>query len=98
MLRESDNKQDDKSDSSIRLRALLRGASNHGKRTDRPNLFYPLLFEKVSGKFLGCGPVLDITQNKNEYIPPNGSVAMWPIASNGTDSAKQPSGSLPFIL
>lgn len=85
MLRESDNKQDDKSDSSIRLRALLRGASNHGKRTDRPNLFYPLLFEKVSGKFLGCGPVLDITQNKNEYIPPNGSVAMWPIASNGTE-------------
>lgn len=85
MLRESDNKQDDKSDSSIRLRALLRGASNHGKRTDRPNLFYPLLFEKVSGKFLGCGPVLDIAQNKNEYIPPNGSVAMWPIASNGTE-------------
>lgn len=85
MLRESDNKQDDKSDSSIRLRALLRGASNHGKRTDRPNLFYPLLFEKVGGKFLGCGPVLDITQNKNEYVPPNGSVAMWPIASNGTE-------------
>ena len=49
MLRESmDNSNSEKlyEDKSVRLRALLRQASNHGKRTDRPNLFYPLLFEK----------------------------------------------------
>ena len=51
MLKESDDdvKQEDKS---VRLRALLRQASNHGKRTDRPNLFYPLLFNGKTGKFI----------------------------------------------
>lgn len=88
MLRESvDNSNGEKlyEDKSVRLRALLRQASNHGKRTDRPNLFYPLLFEKKSGKFIGHGPVLDSLENKNSYIPPEGVVAMWPIGANGTE-------------
>mgnify|MGYP003365406234 CR=1 FL=1 len=70
---------------SIRLRALLRQASNHGKRTDRPNLFYPLLFEKETGKFVGHGPVLAITEDRNSYKAPSGTVAMWPIGSNGSE-------------
>lgn len=69
----------------IRLRALLRGASNHGRRTDRPNLFYPLLFNSRTGEFLGHGPIIDINQNRNNYFPPNGCVAMWPIAQNGEE-------------
>lgn len=88
MLRESmDNSNSEKlyEDKSVRLRALLRQASNHGKRTDRPNLFYPLLFEKKSGKFIGHGPVLDSLENRNSYIPPEGVVAMWPIGANGTE-------------
>ena len=72
-------------DKSIRLRALLRQASNHGKRTDRPNLFYPLLFEKKTGKFIGHGPVLSITENREDYIPPENTVAMFPIGANGTE-------------
>lgn len=83
MLRES--LANTTSKTSIRLRALLRGASNHGRRIDRPNLFYPLLFEKSTGKFAGHGPVLSITQNKDEYIPPDGLVAMWPIGSNNIE-------------
>lgn len=72
-------------DKTVRLRALLRQASNHGKRTDRPNLFYPLLFESNSGKFVGHGPVLDIAEDRNSYTPPEGTVAMWPIGANGTE-------------
>ncbi|WP_040197216.1 site-specific DNA-methyltransferase [Candidatus Soleaferrea massiliensis] len=72
-------------DRSVRLRALLRQASNHGKRTDRPNLFYPLIFKKDTGEFLGPGPVPNIEEDRNTYEPPEGTVAMWPIGSNGTE-------------
>lgn len=83
----SDNKNNDEKtkDLKVRLRALLRGASNHGKRTDRPNLFYPLIFDKNTGKFLGHGPVLPLDEKKESYEPPDGTVAMWPIGSNGTE-------------
>lgn len=84
MLRESlDNEDSDSRD--IRLRALLRGASNHGKRTDRPNLFYPLLFDKKTGKFLGHGEVPPLNYDRNDYKAPDGAVAMWPIGTNGTE-------------
>lgn len=65
----SDNKNNDEKtkDLKVRLRALLRGASNHGKRTDRPNLFYPLIFDKNTGKFLGHGPVLPLDEKKESY-------------------------------
>jgi adenine-specific DNA-methyltransferase len=69
----------DVDDRGIRWRALLRGASNHGKRTDRPNLFYPLLFDKQTGRFLKCGPVLKLNESRFDYVPPNDSVAMWPL-------------------
>ncbi len=84
MLREKEN-DDETEDKSVRLRALLRGASNHGRRRDRPNLFYPLLFDKNSGKFLGHGPVLAIDEDRNSYTPPENTVAMWPIATNGEE-------------
>ncbi len=86
MLRFSDeDSAKEGQDKSIRLRALLRGASNHGKRTDRPNLFYPLLFEKNTGKFMGHGPVLAIGVDRSSYVPPENMIAMWPIAVNGTE-------------
>ena len=69
----------------MRLRGLLRQASNHGKRTDRPNLFYPLLFEKETGRFLGHGPVLPLEESRDNYTPPDGAIAMWPLGSNGTE-------------
>ncbi len=84
MLRDnSDDKGDD--DKEIRLRALLRQASNHGKRTDRPNLFYPLLFDKNNGRFLGCGEVPPLDYDRNLYEVPKGAVAMWPLGTNGTE-------------
>ena len=85
MLRDNISAETDEEDKSVRLRALLRQASNHGKRTDRPNLFYPLLFDKNTGKFLGHGPVLNISDNRKDYIPPENAIAMWPLGSNGTE-------------
>lgn len=85
MLRESEGALGSGTDKTVRLRALLRQASNHGKRTDRPNLFYPLLFERNTGKFVGHGPVLGITEDRKRYTPPEGTVAMWPIGANGAE-------------
>ena len=84
MLRDNEVDSNDE-DKSIRLRALLRGASNHGKRSDRPNLFYPLLFDKRNGKFVGHGEVPPIDYDRNLYIPPKDTIAMWPIGANGTE-------------
>lgn len=85
MLRDIPQDDTDREDKSIRLRALLRQASNHGKRTDRPNLFYPLLFEKDTGRFVGPGSVLSINEDRNDYEAPQGTIAMWPIGSNGSE-------------
>lgn len=85
MLRNNSDDEIKGNNKSIRLRGLLRQASNHGKRTDRPNLFYPLLFEKETGKFIGHGPVLKVEENKDDYVPLKGTVAMWPLGSNGTE-------------
>lgn len=87
MLRSNSDETDDvdSKDKSVRLRGLLRQASNHGKRTDRPNLFYPLLFAKETGRFLGHGPVLALSDRREDYCPPENAVAMWPLGSNGTE-------------
>jgi len=83
MLRE--NFDEEMNDKEIRLRALLRQASNHGKRTDRPNLFYPLLFDKETGRFIGHGDVPPLEYDRHQYEAPKGTVAMWPIGANGTE-------------
>lgn len=85
MLRETTTTEEETEDKSIRLRALLRGASNHGRRKDRPNLFYPLLFKKDTGEFMGHGPVIPLDKDRHDYIPQDGFVAMWPIATNGEE-------------
>ena len=69
----------------VRWRALLRGASNHGRRRDRKDLFYPLLFDADSGAFKGYGPILNINERRESYIAPEGLKAMWPIAQNGEE-------------
>lgn len=84
MLRDYQENETTK-DNTIRLRALLRQASNHGKRSDRPNLFYPLLFDSDNGKFVGHGEVPPLNYDKSTYKAPEGTIAMWPIGANGTE-------------
>ncbi len=86
MLRSSnDTDTNNGNDKAVRLRGLLRQASNHGRRIDRPNLFYPLLFDEITGAFLGHGPVLQIEESRNDYVAPSGTIAMWPLGANGTE-------------
>ena len=69
----------------VRWRALLRSAGNHGRRRDRKDLFYPLLFDSKTGKFVGTGPILKLEEDRNSYIPPKGQTSMWPIGQNGEE-------------
>jgi adenine-specific DNA-methyltransferase len=69
---------------SVRWKSLLRSAGN-GLRTARPNLFYPLLFDEITGKFVGAG---DVLQNKlsRESVPfSNGMVQVWPLGKDGRE-------------
>ncbi len=77
MLRDSEQA----SVSQVRWKGLLRSAGN-GLRTARPNLFYPLVFEASSGRFLGAGEPLPVSQNRNSVRAESGTVLVWPLGTN----------------
>lgn len=63
---------------------VRRGAT--GKRSARPNLFYPLFFSKDNGKFVSTGQPLSKEQSRTEIVPPEGCFALFPISSNGDEA------------
>lgn len=66
--------------STVRWESLLR-SGNNGRRIDRPNLFYPVLFTK-DGKFVGCGESLPLNMSLSDYKAPEGQIAIFPRASD----------------
>lgn len=75
----------DFSDKGIRWKGLLRQASNHGRRIDRPNLFYPLFFDRASGKLVRIGDSPDVSVDRNTIVPNDNEVIMWPIGQDGSE-------------
>lgn len=77
----------------LRWADLLRAGSNT-QRQDSPNQFYPIFIRNTEN-----GPIFDSVgesyfgEDRNEVKPPNGSVAIWPIRSNGTEGNWQNSAS-----
>ncbi len=69
----------------IRWKGLLRQASNHGRRIDRPNLFYPLYFDKKTGKLLRIGNSPELSVDRNSIVAENNEVIMWPIGQDGSE-------------
>ena len=74
----------DFSKKSIRWKGLLRQASNHGRRVDRPNLFYPLYFDSDTGKLLRVGETIGNSIDRNTIIPNENETIMWPIGQDGS--------------
>lgn len=64
---------------------LIRRGAN-GRRSARPNLFYPLFFNKSDGKFNCTGRSLQISEDKASVIPPEGCFAVFPISENGDEA------------
>jgi len=62
---------------------LTRNGAN-GRRTARPNLFYPIFFNP-DGTFHSVGDVLPPDQDRSSVVPPFNTVAVFPIATDGTE-------------
>lgn len=68
----------------LRWVSLIRSGTNSA-RSDRPGLFYPILLDAVTGAFVAADESLPLTSSRGEFVPPAGTVAMWPIRENGTE-------------
>lgn len=72
---------------------MLKRTGTNARRADRPNLFYPIYlndnpdqpsFHSVGVPFYGSDPT--------EVIPPSGTIAVWPIRSDGSEGNWQING------
>lgn len=69
----------------VRWESLLR-SGNNGLRVDRPNLFYPIFFNKKTHEFAGVGEPLPLNISAVDYLAPDGLVAVWPRASDESEA------------
>lgn len=65
-------------------RGLLRGGSGP-LRSDRPNMFYPVLVNPTEGRIVGAGMPLAIEEDRESYQPPPGLLAVWPLKTGGVE-------------
>lgn len=70
-----------KRQSDVRWESLLR-SGNNGRRIDRPNLFYPVFFDERTHEFIGVGDPVPLEISADEYMAPDGLVAVLPRAAD----------------
>lgn len=63
---------------------LCRTGTN-SRREDRPGMFYPILVSEDGKRIVGLGNVLPLGENRNDFVPPKGSIAVWPIHTDGSE-------------
>ena len=68
----------------VHWEGLLRTGTNN-MRNDRPNLFYPVLVSEDGKKFIGAGNPLKLSDDRHSFIPPEGTLAIWPIHTDGSE-------------
>lgn len=69
----------------IKVWAQLIRTSANGPRTKRPNLFYPIFFNKFTGKYEGVGEPLPIDMPREDAYVPEGCFAVFPIRRDGLE-------------
>jgi len=79
MLRDATQKK-----TSVRWKSLLRSAGN-GLRTARPNLFYPIVFDRKNGQFIDAGKELPIEANRNSVKARDDTILVWPLGEDGRE-------------
>lgn len=73
---------------SVRWPSLLRSGSG-AQREESKLKFYPVLVDTRIGKIVGAGDVLPLSENRENYSPPKGLTAVWPIRKDGSDGRWQ---------
>ena len=64
--------------------AIRRGTAS-AERSARPNLFYPVFIDALTGKFCSVGQPLPLKESRGEVIFPANTIALWPVTSDGRE-------------
>jgi len=75
-------------DEAVRWERLIKG-SNEARRQDRPNLFYPVYIDPVAKRIVEIGAAPPADMPRDNVKTPDGLVAVWPLARNGTEKRWQ---------
>ncbi len=65
--------------------SAIRVGTGSALREARPGLFYPVLLDKEAGSLSAVGEPLGPDDRKEDYEPPAGTLAMWPLAADGRE-------------
>ena len=79
MLHESDQPRTE-----VRWAGLRRNGAN-GRRSARPNLFFPIFFNKSDGSWNSVGESLPKDLPRDQVAPPKGTFAVWPLGDQGQE-------------
>ena len=72
-------------DEPVTWESLIRRGTS-ARREDRPNQFFPFFIDPATRKIVGLGePLLPASVSREGIQPPAGTVAVWPIRSDGTE-------------
>lgn len=80
----------DKRTTKILWSMLVRTGTN-ARRVDRPNLFYPIFITEDGSAMHSAGDPPKLGVDRNTVIAPEGTVAIWPIRSDGSEGNWQAS-------
>ncbi|AYH20408.1 site-specific DNA-methyltransferase [Pectobacterium parmentieri] len=86
---DTDQSEEEAEIKTVRWGNLLRSGTD-AKRSDRKNQFYPIFLNAKTGKLHSVGePLLPETAIRDEIIPPEGTLAVWPIRKDGSEGRWQ---------
>lgn len=69
----------------IKVWAQMIRTSANGPRSKRPNLFYPVFFDKNTGRYVDVGDPLPVDMDRNEVNVPDNCFAVYPIRRDGLE-------------
>ncbi|HAS10497.1 MAG TPA: site-specific DNA-methyltransferase [Acidimicrobiaceae bacterium] len=69
---------------SVRWESLLRSGTN-SRRVDRPALFYPVFIDPGDQRIVSVGDSKALDAGREAWTVPTGTVAVWPLKSDGTE-------------
>lgn len=81
---------EDKRTTKILWSMLVRTGTN-ARRVDRPNLFYPIFVTQDGGSLHSIGEPPNLSIDRNSISAPDGTIAVWPIRSDGSEGNWQAS-------
>ncbi|MGC0252466.1 site-specific DNA-methyltransferase [Pseudactinotalea sp. Z1748] len=65
--------------------SMLNRTGTNARRTDRPNLFYPIFLDESGTKIVEVGEAIPLDSARFSAEPDSDRVAVWPIRRNGSE-------------